>query len=318
MRPSTWKTIAGLLILSFISLSAEADSLFRTDISAGCGSISGDTEYRIGGRVRNAGGAYVTHFPVSKLDFPIDAYLLSLNAGITFMDSLVCSLSWGTDLSSDPDDMRDYDWIHSPHELSIYSESSLDMEADLLSGKIQYFFCPVALDRYSSFFAKEDRLRLLAGAGYTYRQFDFEAYDTSQTYLDQSKNDVFVPGRTLTYSVEYRIPFLELGVLLETTDKITAELSAGYSPFVDATDKDRHLARDLSSRGECDGEALILSFNCSYNFFEHWFASLVLSQLTIETEGTAQTHINDSWSYAIEEEIESEQFLATLELGFRF
>ncbi|MEW6078774.1 MAG: omptin family outer membrane protease [Thermodesulfobacteriota bacterium] len=318
MRPSFRKTVVGLLVAAIIGLPAGAGELFQADVSAGCGAISGDTEYRIGGRVRNAGGTYVTHFPVSKLDFPIDAYVLSLNAEIAFLNSLVCSFSWATDLSSDPDDMRDYDWIDSPDELTIYSESDLDMETDTLSGKIQYRFPAIGLGRLPLFFSDADRLRLLAGAGYLYRQLDFEAGDTWQTYPGGSRQDVFVPGRTLNYSVEYRIPFLELGARLETADNITVECSAGYSPYVDATDKDRHLTRNLTSRADCDGDAWLLSFRGSYPFLERWYGALSLSQIYIEADGTADTYINDSWSYSIEEDMESDQFTALLEVGVRF
>ena len=97
--------------------------------------------------------------------------------------------------------------------------------------------------------------QLLASAGYLYRQFDFKAYDTFQTYAHPRGRYDFVPGRTLNYAIEYQIPLLELGMLLNIMSHSTIGLSVAYSPLVEATDKDQHLLRGLVSYGDCEGDA---------------------------------------------------------------
>ncbi len=318
MRPLCWKTFALFLLLSLIHPGAEAGDLFKTDVSAGCGILSGATEYRIGGRIKTPAGTFRTHFPVSRLDFPINAWLFELRAGMTMKDRLTGTVSWGTELTANPGKMEDHDWQTAPDVLSIYSKSRLDMSADLFSGKFDYRLYQFDLGQYAAAFHPGDRCRMSMGAAFLYRRFDFKAYDTYQTYPAKNTGADFVSGRTLDYRVEYYIPLLELGIDVNTETFGCAGLTIGYSPYAEANDEDRHRLRNLTSEADCDGEALRISFRYRYNFLKQWYAALRLSHLEIKADGTSVTYLNGTWDHSIDADIESRQSRASLVLGCVF
>lgn len=312
------KTTLFIFFILLVGFSTDAAGMFQADLSGGCGIISGESTYRIGGRVTTSAGSYKAHFPVSRLSFPIDIYLFSFTAGITLQDRLTGSISWQKGLTGDPDKMKDYDWETSPGVLSIFSESSLNMDAETFSGKIRYRLFQMDLDPHGSFFDPGDKWQWLIGAEYIYRHFDFRAYDTLQTYPGQSTAPVFVSGRTLAYEINYLIPLVTLGTALKRKDGASAGITVGYSFYARAVDNDRHLLRGLTSEADCHGQALMFSCRVRYPFFKKWFAALFLSCLEIETDGTSQTHINGEWNHTIDTEINSRQVQATLVFGLKF
>ncbi len=313
-----WKKAVAIMLISLVCFSAEAVPLLQTDLSAGCGQMSGNTEYRVGGKISTANETYKVHFPVSRLSFPVESYLFFLRAGITYKDRLTGSVSWHQNLTDDPGKMKDYDWEMSPADLTIYSKSRLNMGARMLSGEIRYRLYRIDLAGYAPFFHPGDNWQLLAGGEYLYRHFDFRVYDTLQTYPGQNISPDFVPGRTLEYDVDYLIPLLKLGTALELAKGASVELAIGYSPYARAKDEDRHLLRNMVSTADCDGDAWMFSGRLRYLFADKWFAGLLLSYLEIETEGTSKTYINNRLEHIIDTEIISRQSLVTLTIGRNF
>jgi outer membrane protease len=313
-----WKITVCLLFISVMGISAEAAGRFQADLSAGSGMISGRTEYSVGGHITTPGGKYQTLFPISKLIFPVDTYLLTLNAGFTCNNRLMASMTWSTGLTDDPGQMKDYDWDVSSGQLSIFSESRLDMDSEMFSGKIQYPFFQADLDHYALFFHQGDQCRLMVGAEYLFRRFDFNAYDTFQTYPGQGIGPDFMSDHTLLYTVDYLIPLMEMGMAVKASGGSSAELCLGYSPYTKAKDEDRHLLRTMRSKADCTGTAILLSCDLRVVFFKQWYAALHLSHLEIETDGISRTITDNEWSHSIDAEIESKHSLATLRIGVGF
>ena len=313
-----WKTTACLLIFSVIGFSAAVAGSLQADLSTEIGIISGTTDYSVGGGIATAEGRYSARFPLSRLVFPIDAYLFTISAGLTWNDRLSGSFSWSRNVTDEPGKMRDYDWEASSGRLYIYSESDLDMTAETVSGEIRYAVFQLDLDQYSAFFRQGDRWHFLVGVHYLYQQFDFNAYDTRQTYPGQNIASDFVPGRTLAYAVDYLIPLVKLDTAYMAAGGSSLELSFGYSPYTRAADKDRHLLRDMRSEADCKGTAFMISCNLTFRFSKHWFAALRLSHLEIEADGTSRAVIDNEWDHTIDTILESRQSLAALRIGAGF
>ena len=53
-----WKKAVGMMLIALVCFSAEAAPLFQTDLSAGCGQMTGNTEYRVGGKISTANKTY--------------------------------------------------------------------------------------------------------------------------------------------------------------------------------------------------------------------------------------------------------------------
>ena len=313
-----WKTIVCLLIYSLIGLSAEATCRLQTGLSVGSGIISGQTAYSVGGHILTSAGGHQAPFPISRLVFPIDIDLFTLGAGFVINDRLECSFDWIQNISNDPGKMRDYDWEIYSGQMSIFSESRLDMDARMFSGKIQYPVFLGNLDQFAVFFHQSDQWRLLIGAEYLFRRFDFNAYDTLQTYPGRNTGPDFVAGRTLAYTVDFLIPLVEMGMTIKTAGGSSAELNFGYSPYTRARDLDRHLLRAMRSEADCEGSAFLLSCDFKFVFLKQWFAALHLSHLQIEADGTSRTVIDNEWDHTIDTEIKSRQSLATFRIGAGF
>jgi outer membrane protease len=110
---------------------------------------------------------------------------------------------------------------------------------------------------------------------------------------------------------------MEIGVKC-VNDKFSAEAFLGYSPEVDAEDKDQHLLRNLVSRSDCDGDAWLVSLHGRYNINLSWFVTLQADYIKIDTDGKSTSHEPGEEDITIYQEIESTQTFWSISVGYPF
>lgn len=287
----------------------------KFDLKLGLGMLSGDTTYQIGGRFDTPSGSGKIHFPLSELEFPLDVSMLLVEGGVEFAEKWKVIASVKKNITSDAGKMKDSDWgvlFDDPNSLDIYSESDADLEALTTDINLRYRFY------------KKSNWSFIAGLGYLRQNFDYEISKLDQWY--PSLNDYYgydighdyVSGMTLKYEVTYSIPYMEIGTQLKIKDKFCVEVSLGYSPIVNVTDEDIHILRSMVLEGDCDGDAILLSLEGRYDFLTHWFLTLQLNYMTIDTDGEQKQYTDGEWTATIDQEIESEQIFTALAVGYAF
>lgn len=287
------------------------------DLAVGIGALSGHTTYQIGGTVSTPLGSGEVHFPISELEFPLDVYMVSLEGSIGFTERWKVSAGVKKNITDDAGKMKDSDWgvywleVGHPAEqdtLDIYSESDADLDALILDINLRYRL-------YKGIFI---------GLGYIHQKFDYEISNLDQWY--PSSNYYFgmefphdrVSGQVLAYEVTYDIPYIEIVFMGKATDTFIVEMSLGYSPIVDVEDEDHHLLRSKVNKGDCDGDAILLSLEGRYDLSKNWFLTLGVDYTKIDADGTSKAYFSGVYDHTIDLEIESEQISYALNIGYAF
>lgn len=315
----------------------------KGDVEVGLERLSGHTTYAIGGGLRIDGeGPGQVHFPISELEFPLDAYLCSVEAGITFADAFRFGLGYKKSLSGEGT-VKDSDWGYwwlngrpwgRQETLDIYSESDGAVDALIWDGRLSYtWHHALSANQFGL-----DDLGVKFGLGYIRQRFDFEVTDLDQWYPSYPlyrnsiesdptlppatkaavKGHILVPGKVLTYSVTYTFfPMLEVGAVAVFHQRFSLEGGLGYCPWVRAEDEDHHLLRDKVSEGDCDGTAFLGSLKIGYALSRSLTLGLSYDLITIETDGV-QTQRAPDFAGEIDQTIESRQQYLGLNLGYRF
>ena len=291
------------------------------DIAVGIGKLSGDTTYRIGGTVTTPSGSYQVHFPISELQFPLDVFMVSVEGTIEFAEIWNVSVGVKKNITIYAGKMKDSDWgayflegypWAERDTLDVYSESDADLDALMVDIALR---CTLYQDSDSALFV---------GLGYMRQYFDYEVgnldqwYPSYYYYFGVDAGHYYVSGKVLAYEVTYSIPYMEIGTQLRSNGKLSVEATVGYSPIVDAEDRDNHILRSRVSEGDFDGEALLLSLEGRYDFQENWFLTLQASYTEIDTDGKSKTYVNGEYTHTIDQETESKQIFAVLSIGRTF
>ena len=120
----------------------------------------------------------------------------------------------------------------------------------------------------------------------------------------------------------YTIPFSEISGLYRFGTKFSLEGSLGYSPFVQATDRDDHLLRFKLNEGSASGTAWLFDLKLRLQATSHWFAAVGVSGLCINTSGTQKQRFccgnNAGREATIDQTITSSQACGSLEVGYSF
>jgi len=278
------------------------------------GHINGNTVYEISGP--EEGGWK------SKLKFPMNNFLIGGEVSLNYNDGSWGSCSfdlggWVSLAKKYAGTMEDSDWLYAySASKAIYSESDAEMDARIFDGNILFNF----LEELDS----EGKQSLILGArvGYKYQKFDYDISNTKQIdYL--SYYYIIVPGRTLDYEVEYKIPYLGLSGVYSFADAFKANLEINYSPWVEAEDKDDHLLRYKLSKGDCKGNLFMAGGNLSWEFEKNWILEIGASYATISTQGKQRQHFYggpyEGLTYAnIDDKINSKQFFVNTSIKYRF
>jgi len=283
----------------------------NTYITVGIGGLSGDTTYQIGGRYVTPSGSGTYHFPISKLEFPLDVWMISVEESKEFAKkNLKVSVGAKKNYTRDAGKMEDSDWltVANPSQLDVYSQSDAYLDALILGINISYRFF--------------ERLHwsFIAGVGYSYQNFDYECKLNRQwSPSGLSGYDYTGTGsEDLTYELTYSIPYIEIGTQYIFNNTWSLDASLGYSPIVHAEDLDVHVLRAKVSEGDCDGDAILFSLKGRYTVSRSWFFALQLDYTYINTDGRQKQYTDGAWSATIDQEITSEQLFGALSAGYAF
>ena len=286
------------------------------NITIGTERMAGDTTYQIGYPAVGQNGVMLDgHFPVSKLEWPLDTWLARIDAGLNIGDSWRIKGVIKKNLSDPEDNMKDSDWLTAsdPGKLDVYSESNIsEFDAWIFDIDLEWKFM------------KRPTWSLYAGLGYQYQNFDYEAkliHQFSPSGL--SGYDAYGNGRvSITYDVTYRMPYVKIGTDIQINDKIDLAGSFAWSPNVEAKDEDRHLRREkggLNLTGDMDGHAFMIDLSARYKFAPSWFLKGGFHYTVIDVDGWQNQHfVNDAYSSVVTLESKSTQTSFYLTAGYAF
>lgn len=330
--------IAALLLAA----APRADALeIGADLDLGVARMSGDTTYRIGGRVADATGSDHVQWPLSELAWPLDVTLVTLAGGLRVGEDWSANVSLASNLGKGTGTMEDSDWgvywlefgpPFRSDSLDVFSTS--DAEFDALTAD--------AVVRRRVFTVRG--LAVSAGLGYLHERFDYSAANVEQyspsfpDYAPQLREEGVFRDRYrysgaetgITYEVSWRVPYAELSGAYAIGDALTVDARLAFSPFVTAVDRDDHLLRGKLNEGECEGSGVILGLHAHYAFAGGWFAGAGVDYRRFETSGTqTQTWYrtedpDDPLSpragdrATIDLEVTSSQLVGRFEIGYGF
>jgi outer membrane protease len=296
------------------------------------GILRGDSTYTIGGTFAdNQGDQGEIRDPLSELKWPLDVVVASLGgqaeAGRFSLRGEVMK-----NATDNAGDMEDSDWgvyydlsdgdpAFSPYSKDVFSTSGTDL--DLLILDVRGRYSVVQGPQFSA----------TVGLGLRYQKFSLVASDVHQyspTFYTYGLDGVFtsdpfaadVSGPGIDYEVTYTIPFAELSVLYRFGAMLRLEGSLGYSPFVQASDRDDHLLRQKLSEGSDTGSAWLLDLTLRLQATKHWFAAGGVSGLFIDPSGTQQQSYYGGeyvgYQATLDQTLRSSQICSSLEVGFSF
>ncbi|UCH79895.1 MAG: omptin family outer membrane protease [Nitrospiraceae bacterium] len=307
------------------------------NVNMGAGFVYGNTTYQIGGDVLFSETETETiHFPLSELEFPIRAYMLTAGGAIQLTEDWSVKLNFQKSIASENGKMKDSDrgfWLleyinnhgacpppcpYTETSLDIYSESDAELDAFMFDINIRYTL-PDKLNINEKAF-------LFAELGHTYQHLSYDVSNLNQWY--PSHNDYFgydrpleeISGLVLKYRVTYYIPYIQIGLKSAVTARLGGEASIGYSPYVSVSDKDIHLVRVpvKTSYGDLHGQALMASLDLRYRFTHNWFTELNMKHMRINTSGTQDQYELDTFTATIDEKVKSHQTSAFINIGYAF
>lgn len=260
--------ICVMLTVFMAPLWAEVSLLF--DFESGGKGHSGYTTYDLEHK-DNGFGVF------SRLEFPLDAYMIGGSARITLLDGVKedlyiegqCYIN-----ATNPElAMKDHDWVQPVEELPklkfSYTESTAIAQTLLLDVKI------------GKNIESNSVMDAFVIGGYQLEHSDQQIYNAHGWWLDLAgeldSNDSYIPpsfdvtntsfsGAALTYSVTYHTLQAGGGTVFRLFDeklKIKAEVLFLLSFAVDTDD---HILRNKRSQGACVGAGGAFSFETSYRF----------------------------------------------------
>lgn len=297
------------------------------NIMTGIERMSGDSTYQIGGKVETTTDSGYVRFPISELMFPLDIYMASVGCSVdiekkwNFRTYLKKSTTRDAGKMEDSDwgiNYYEIDWWMDPNSLDIYSESDAELDALKFELNIQYSLLNEPYEYLN--------LLITAGCGFLYQKYDFEVSNLDQWY--PSLNEYFgydighdyEKGKVLTYEINYSIPYIMIGTKFDIQDIFYISAEFGYSPFARAEDEDDHILRSKISKGDCDGDAKLLSLELLYSipWIDKMFLMLDLDYFEIDTKGESKSYIDGYYDHTINQKITSKQISTSLSIGYRF
>lgn len=199
----------------------------------------------------------------------------------------------------------DSDWIND--SLVVYSETKTDL--DLLN---------LDLRLKSKSLANNIDLRIMTG--YEWQHYYFVGYGTEQiNYTDPPTIDNVSDNiNTITYEVDYSIPYLAFSIGNKNMKKNSYGLLIGYSPLVTAKDVDHHLVLVRNKRAESntDGEAYFIEAEMEFKVRKNRYFIISAEYVNIETSGTQTQYFEDGYiAEGISVNIDSSQL--SLSFGYK-
>ena len=276
-------------------------------------SLSGYTQYRIGGHVELATGeSGELRMPISELEFPLDVWLASIGCRIMLSGNIIAEITYKANITSDAGELKDSDWgiadpERHPNRLDIYSESDADLDARIVDLKL----------RGRIFKNRTETLELFTGGRFQYQNFQFEVTNLDQWYPSRPHlGHDYVSGNVIDYEATYYILAAEFAGQYKI-EKISVESSIGVA-FVASEDQDRHLLRSKVNESDGVGIGALFSLEGKYRIAEHWVAAVQIEYISLYTEGESKAYFNDRYDHTIDNELESQQASVALGVEFTF
>lgn len=151
------------------------------DLALGIGKLDGDSTYKTGySSLRPPKDqSELNGFPISKLEFPLDVYLIA-GKGVINYKRLKVRVDARKSISSDAGHMEDEDWLYPsdyPRYLNSYSKNDANLDALILNGNF----------RVKAF--NISNLAVFGGLGFLYQNFDFETTNEKSKACDAKDKD---------------------------------------------------------------------------------------------------------------------------------
>jgi len=285
----------------------------------GIGYMNGNTLYHISDYDATGGIE-------SELEFPLNTFLLGLEGGYVSknakgQDAFRIGLQWFMGLGSGSGELKDSDWLTDSVDVSlvgaahpgldIYSESNIDLTANIIDIRASYNFWP------------STNLALGPLGGFLYQNFQFDASNLKQVgygpYAPGYTGSV--PGLVLTYEVTYTVPYFGIHSEMLVSKTFQAALDIAYGPSASAEDKDDHVLREKISKAKTSGSAFLAAITAQWDIEDNDFFLIRGQYLKIDTTGKqTQTFYDGSGVViiGINDKITSTQVFATVLLNHRF
>ncbi len=247
--------------------------LFSTPLLADGGGRIECMGLRISGETR-----YELTIPAgqSALEWPLEHYLVGLNATVDMDDhleaELTCLISpW--QISESP--LKDSDWLVDTHpRLRYYSETDLDTRGLLLWAQVRFY--PIA----------HESLSLGITGGYRFQEFSFMGYDALQAeYTSGDWSGYVVGGEVITYRVLYDLVQAGLSLRLRQGDAFHLTLDTSFIPLARVRDADNHLRRYKKLQGSCIGDGIAVDLAVRYRVYARWHLLLTGGLTRVSTSG---------------------------------
>jgi outer membrane protease len=249
----------------------------------------------------------------SRLEFPFDNAVAGITTKLAYrppvslrQDRARLCLNWKTNITDKTGRFRDSDWVEND---PAFLNSLYDLADDGLRnfsaaapyatwnnpGKDIYSESDLEIDKYYTIdinyvynFFPTDSFSIGPMAGYWRREVEFTASNTRQIGFGPYDTDftMFVPGKTIEYESEQDFPYLGLSADYFWQESLEFNARFGYSCWAQIDDIDRHVARDISSKGSAKGDAYIAACDGAWQFKPDWWFRLSGEYLEIETDGT--------------------------------
>lgn len=299
---------------------AESERNWHFESIAAATRDGGHATYEIGGVIVADGERERVHFPISRLRWPMPRWTARLGAEARHRSGWLLHGAIALAPSADAAAMEDSDWEDDLYtdRVTTYSESNTTargFEMEFGARRVVY-----------SHSGERDLLELLMGGGVWFRRNDWTARDALQWEPhDPFGTILFVEGEVVRYRLTAWLPYAEVSARWRR-GRWEARARAALAPYVRATDRDDHLLRGIESRATTDGVGGRAELAARRDIGRAWFVQAGLHYAAFVTDGRSRNRvyggddpdapIGARWT--IDQEIESEQFGASLGIGAQF
>ncbi len=276
-------------------------------VTAGLGFMNGHTTYQIGGHFTTPDGSGDARFPVSELKFPLNVYFGNLGGDVSLTPRLKLKANLKKNISSDAGKTKDSDWGIFYYEidgwtdqdsLDIYSESDTETDAVIADVSLRYSFMQRVW--------RKAEFSFFIGGKSIYQKFDFKTSDLDQWYPSANSLSGYdighdkISGKVLIYKMTEWIPAVITGMDLTASQKFSLDVMFGYAPYATAKDEDHHLLRSLTTKSDCDGDAILFSLTGDYRLLNRWGLGLSYDYTKMDTKGHEKQYQDGEYSATVD------------------
>ncbi len=294
----------------------------RLRLSGGIGAQMGAQVWETGGRSQTANGKVeYLHFPISRLEFPLNLAMANFGISYNLTKSLNVSASASKSITSDAGKTKDSDWgvyylQGNPRTyrstLDIYSESDTDLDSTAVGIRISYTALSTRI------------FDLAAVLGYAYQKHDFEIsslrqqYPSSWRYFGRNTPADYQRGKVAEYDIAYSMPYAQVMGTFKINRQIIIRLGAGGSPWVEGSDSGNWILRSKTFESKDSGTMVMGFVQGRYDFNKTAFAQLTVEGMKVLVEAEQRQYFSGQYFGKIKQETELNQVSANLSLGIRF